>query len=202
MADYYHRGFFSQGRIIGGLMIAIIGVLLLLNNIGIMDIGKFISDFWPILLILLGIRLMLRSAHRPIHVHQDIGARKIISNPPKTYYSNVFGDLDVTLKSLDGASGRITTVFGDADIDLTELKIDSGERVLQVSGVFGDIHVAIPNQVPYYLKASLIAGDLTFKDEKYSGFLLDKEFKSPDYEAAKDRLKIYISHVFGDIKIS
>ncbi len=202
MPHHYHSGFFSQGRIIGGLIIIIIGVLLLLNNLGTIDLGKFISDYWPILLILLGIRLVFRgSAHHGIQ-SRILEDRDIKTESQRTYYSNIFGDLDVALKSLDYQSGRISTVFGDLDLDLSELRVTSGEKDLQVSGVFGDIKIIMPKHVPFYLKASIVAGDIKLMGDKYSGFSIRKEHKSPGYDSATDRLNIDISHVFGDIKVS
>lgn len=200
--SHHHSGFFSQGRVIGGLVIIITGVLLLLNNLGTLDIGKFISDYWPILLILLGIRLVFRSSAR--HDIQSLVLKDpvITTDADRTYYSNTFGDLDVSLKSLDYQSGRISTVFGDLELDLSELRITSGEKDMQMSGVFGDLKVTMPKHVPFYLKASIAAGDIKLLGDRYSGLSIKKAYKSPGYDSATDRLNIDISHVFGDIKVS
>lgn len=125
-----------------------------------------------------------------------------LSDTPKAYYSNVFGDLEIKLKNHEFQTGRIKNEFGDTTLDLIELKIVSGEKQINVTGVFGDIHVITPKHVPFYLKASILAGDIKLLGERHSGLLLDKEFKSPDYVSAFNRLKIYISHVFGDVKVS
>lgn len=202
MNDSYHSGIFSQGRIIIGAIFIVIGVLILLNNLGTIDLGRFIADYWPILLILLGLRLIIQRTKRPISKKHSVGDQTTFSDAPGTFYSNLFGDLDLALKSLNFQTERISTVFGDTELDLSELQIVSGERELRVSGVLGDIHVTAPNQVPFYLKASIVAGDIKLMGEKYSGVLLEKEFKSPDYDSATNRLKIYISHVFGDVKVS
>lgn len=201
MNDHYHSGFFSQGRIISGFIIILIGVLFLLNNLGTIEVGRFIADYWPILLILLGLRLVFQNTKRQLSKNHLVGDQTTFSDSPRTYYSNLFGDLDLALKSLDFQTGKISTVFGDTELDLSELQIRSGEKELKVSGVFGDIHVTAPKQVPFYLKASIVAGDIKLMGEKFSGVLVDKEFKSPDYDSATNRLKIYISHVFGDVKV-
>ena len=54
-----HRGF---GGWIFGLIILFVGVVFLLNNFGIVpgDVWHSIWQFWPVLLILLGIRILLR----------------------------------------------------------------------------------------------------------------------------------------------
>ncbi len=201
MREYDHSSFFKDSRIFGGLIIIVIGVLLLLNNIGTFDLGDFIADYWPVILILLGVRLILRTKQHREETTHIAGDRDIVSESNEAFYSNVFGDFDVAIKSKDFQSGRISNVFGDAEVDLTNLKITSGERDLNISGVFGDIKVAAPKQVPFYVKGNIVAGDIKLMGEKHSGFSIQREYKSEGYDKAKNRLNIYISHVFGDIKV-
>lgn len=57
----YHRcGGKDSGNIFWGLIIIFGGILLLLNNIGIAswEIWNYIWPFWPVLLIILGIRIV------------------------------------------------------------------------------------------------------------------------------------------------
>ncbi len=197
----HHQGFFSDTRIFWGLIIIIIGALLLLNNIDAFDLGDFIADFWPVILILLGLRLILRRNHDKETSTHIAGDRDIVSESNDAFYSNVFGDFDVAINSKDFQSGKINNVFGDAEVDLTNLKITSGEKQLQISGVFGDIKVATPKHVPFFIRASIVAGDIKIMGEKRSGFSVEKTYKSEGYDSAQNRLNIYISHVFGDIKV-
>ena len=142
MSEHYHSGFFSDRRIFWGLIIIIIGVLLLLNNIDAFDLGDFIADFWPVLLILLGLRLILRTKHDEETSSHVVKDRDIVAESNEAYYSNVFGDFDVAIISKDFQSGKINNVFGDAEVDLTNLDITSGEKKLNISGVFGDNNTA------------------------------------------------------------
>jgi len=201
MREHYHSGFFSNGRILWGLIIIIIGILLLLNNIDAFDLDDFIADFWPVILILLGLRLILRSKHDKEMTTHIAGDRDIVSESNEAFYSNVFGDFDVAIKAKDFQSGKINNVFGDAEIDLTNLEIASGEKNLNISGVFGDIKVAAPKQVPFFIRASIVAGDIKIMAEKRSGFSIETTYQSEGYDTSTNRLNIYISHVFGDIKV-
>ncbi len=200
MREHHHQGFFGDTRIFWGLIIIIIGILLLLNNVNAIDLGDFIADFWPLLLILLGLRLIVRRKHDRETTTHIAGDRDIVSNSNEAYYSNVFGDFDVAINSKDYQSGKITNVFGDVEVDLTNLNITSGEKQLQISGVFGDIKVAAPKNVSFYIRASIVAGDIKMMGEKRSGFSIEKSYESEGYDNAQNRLNIYISHVFGDIK--
>ena len=202
MSEHYHRRSYGDRRIFWGLIIIGIGVLLLLNNIDAFDIGDFIADFWPVLLILLGLRLILRRKHDKETTSHVVKDRDIVAESNEAYYSNVFGDFDVAINSKDFQSGKINNVFGDADVDLTNLDITSGEKKLNISGVFGDIKVNVPKKVPFFIRASIVAGDIKVMGEKRSGFSIEKTYKSEGYDSARNRLNIYISHVFGDIKVS
>ena len=196
----HDRGFFSDTRIFWGLIIIIVGFLLLLNNVDAIDLGDFIADFWPILLILVGLRLILRRKHDEKTTTHIAGDRDIVTESNEAFHSNVFGDFDVAINSKDFQSGKINNVFGDAEVDLTNLNITSGEKKLQISGVFGDIKVVTPKNVPFFIRASIVAGDIKIMGEKRSGFSVEKSYKSEGYDTAENRLNIYISHVFGDIK--
>ncbi|HEX9971512.1 MAG TPA: cell wall-active antibiotics response protein LiaF [bacterium] len=202
MEKYYHEGFFSNSKIIAGIVIIVIGVLLLFHNIDVIDIGDIIADYWPVLLILLGLRLIFRRKRHTMTHESFAGDQDIRSESSEANYSHVFGDFDVAIVSQDFQSGRISNVFGDADIDLEKLNIISGEKTLQISGVFGDIKVSAPRTVPFLVKANILAGDIKIMGEKRDGFSIEKTYKSDGYDSATNRLNIYISHVFGDIKVS
>ena len=45
----------SSGRIMGGLILIGLGVLFLLDQLGRIDFGDLFSDYWPVILILLGL---------------------------------------------------------------------------------------------------------------------------------------------------
>jgi predicted membrane protein len=201
MREHSHREFFSNTSIFWGLIIIIIGILFLLNNLDAFDLGDFIADFWPVILILIGLRLMLRRKHDEKMTSHIAGDKDIVSESNEAFYSNVFGDFDVAINSKDFQSGKINNVFGDVEVDLTNLNITSGEKKLHVSGVFGDIKVAAPKNVPFFIRASIVAGDIKMMGEKRSGFSVEKTYKSDGYDTAENRLNIYVSHVFGDIKV-
>lgn len=44
-----------SGRIFGGLLLILLGVILLLDQLGRMDFGYFLGRYWPLILILLGL---------------------------------------------------------------------------------------------------------------------------------------------------
>jgi predicted membrane protein len=53
-----------QGRIFAGLVIIVAGVIFLLANMNKLDFGDFISMYWPMILILIGLSHLLTSGFR------------------------------------------------------------------------------------------------------------------------------------------
>ena len=45
---------------LGALILITLGVLFLLDNLGVADFGTIISTYWPLILILIGIRIFFR----------------------------------------------------------------------------------------------------------------------------------------------
>lgn len=201
MSRHYHEGFFGNTRILWGIIIIIIGLLLLLNNMEAIDLGDFISDYWPLILIIAGLYLIFR---RKTHYKTErgiAGDKDIVCESSEAFYSNVFGDVDVSIVTEDFQTGKINNVFGDMEIDLDKINITSGEKKLDIGGVFGDIKVSTPKNVPFLIRANIVAGDIKIMGEKRGGFSIEKTYKSEGYDSATNRLNVHISHVFGDIKV-
>ena len=45
---------------LGALILITLGVLFLLDNLGVADFGTIISTYWPLILILIGVRIFFR----------------------------------------------------------------------------------------------------------------------------------------------
>lgn len=193
-----------SGSIFVGLLIIIVGVVLLLHTTQGFDIGDLFADYWPILIIVFGIYLIItsRGHHKiPFDFDWHTGDRSFVTDKENVIQSNTFGDIKVTIDTKDFQGGQIRTVFGDVKVDLTNLDISSGERKLYLHTVFGDIKVSAPKDIALKIYASNTAGDIKIFDDKRSGFGQTYTFKSPNYENADKKLLITISHTFGDTKV-
>ncbi len=201
MKHQNYRGCFSTTGAWVGAIIIVIGLLLLLHNLNLFHLRELWHRYWPALLILLGLWLILKRTLTPSQNFPRIDQWTVDDQRQQVQYQRLFGDLVIRLDSKDFQGGRVQTIFGDAEIDLRGLAIRAGEKKLQVNGVFGDIEILVPEQVPFRVQSSLVAGEIKILNEKRSGFSLQHTYQSPDYDNARDRLDITISHVFGDIKI-
>jgi len=190
----------DKSTIFWAFIIILIGLLLLLNNLDVIDIKDLIKDYWPVLLILFGIHLILKR-DRFHFDHGMAGDKDFICDTEKAVYSNVFGDLDVQINSSNFEEGKINNTFGDIKLDLARLNIKSGKKILDVHGVFGDIKITVPQNIEYSIKASITAGDIKIMGNKVDGFSKELNYQSKNYNSATSKLMIHISHVFGDIKV-
>lgn len=201
MTRQYHDGFFSNSKAIWGLIIIGVGVLLLLQKFNYIDIGEFIGNYWPVLLILWGLGLVFKRGHREEPSAISMGDKNLVIDDDEPNHSNVFGDVEVKIETQNFRGGKMHTVFGDVEVDLADMNITSGEKNLYLSGVFGDIDVAVPRNLPFKVKANLVAGEISLMGQKRSGFSIQDTYRSAGYESAVNRLNISISHVFGEIKV-
>ncbi|MBD3288678.1 hypothetical protein GF337_07750, partial [candidate division KSB1 bacterium] len=166
-----------------GFMIILLGVLLLLNEFDVVDIG----DLWPLLIIGVGIWLILKpksGSSRGEGFGGSFGDQSFITDTPEVIESNTFGDIKVTVKSKNFTSGRINTTFGDVKVDLAELEVQAGEQTLRLSTNFGDIKIGVPKNVPFSVQSSNTAGDMHIFDEKRSGWKQSATYASEGYATA------------------
>lgn len=56
----------GQGRIFWGLLLIVMGVVFLLDRMGRLDFGDLVSDYWPVVFILIGISILLSNNFRNI----------------------------------------------------------------------------------------------------------------------------------------
>ena len=196
--EHHFRGF--KQTIFWAILIILCGILLLMNNLDVIDLKDVFHDYWPVLLILLGLYLLIKRDH--FHFDEGIAGDKDFTCETDTVnYSNVFGDLNVQINSLNFEKGKINNTFGDIELNLTKLKISSGEKILDVHGVFGDIKITVPQNIEYAVFASITAGDIKIMGKKVDGFSKELKYQSNNYTSAVSKLTIHVSHVFGDIKV-
>lgn len=59
-----------------GAVLVFVGLIFLVNNLGLADAGELFSDYWPVFLILLGLSILLR------------GSKTVQSPPPDSASKN------------------------------------------------------------------------------------------------------------------
>ena len=189
----------------GGITLLVLGTLFLLDNMHILDFGNAISTFWPVVLILIGIHLIMKVRrsdmpedqphHAPVSGPGPIAGDRLSEN-------NLFGDIRLKVTSEKFKGGNISNVFGDIDIDLSAGKLESGVTKLNVNGVFGDVHILLPAECGVRVDCSSVAGDLTIEGNRREGVFPRIAYQDEKYTGDPKKLDIHCSVIFGSIRIS
>ncbi len=123
-----------------GTFLMLAGVLLQLNELGIIHFGW--ATFWPMVLIALGLFVLwgsLERRNKPV-------AFKSSTGDPRTTLNEavVFGGLERRMTSQDFQGGEVTAIFGGVELDLTEANIQANEATLAITAIFGGVELRIP----------------------------------------------------------
>lgn len=183
-----------------GIILISVGIIFLLNNSGTITIGKLISDYWPVLIILVGLSIILNSKKSEIHTIAHSENNAPVDSADQIIHSNTFGDIFLNLKNHKFKSGQIRTVFGEIHIDAVQLSV-VGEQTLHVDTVFGDIKFSAPSDIPIRVIANNLAGTIRIYEQKWEGFSHKVAHESEKFTQSKNRLILVCSTTFGDIKI-
>ncbi len=132
--------FTSRDRRTWGIFLILAGTLQQLNQLGLTHIGW--SQFWPMMLIALGVFVMWGSfqwSSKPV-------ASSSKGGDPRTTLNEavVFGGLERRMTSPDFQGGDITAIFGGIELDLTEAKMQANEATLAITAIFGGVEVRVP----------------------------------------------------------
>ena len=198
-----------------GMILIALGVLFLLDNLEIADFGEAVRTYWPALLILWGVSILLKKPGRSGSARSGSGESggggqeststftdaKENTESELFHKSSVFGNIGIDITSGNFKGGSVSTVAGDCDVDLTKAVIADGEHWLRVNGVFGSVRVVLPKDTAVSVSAHTVFGEVEVLQEKQSGFSPHVHHASPGYEGAPKKLKILVNQVFGDVRI-
>ena len=194
-----------------GSILVVLGVLLLLQNLDFVNIGETIRDYWPAVLVLGGIWIIVQGGVArkaiPVPVGPLDGDSSVFGDVYATNksdflsYSTVFGDSRITAESKTFRGGTLSSVFGDCMIDCSHADFAEGEQTIRVSGVFGDLSVSLPPGTVYAMGAHTLFGGIHAGSEHRDGIASTLSYNHPGYDAAHKRVRLELSAVFGDIVV-
>lgn len=95
-------------------------------------------DWWPAILVVLGVVIFMRRSERLGTKHGEID---------HDYFDDmaVFGGSEKSFSSQNFKGGKVTSMFGGSEIDLTKAKLADQEVVVDVFCMFGGNTFKIPN---------------------------------------------------------
>lgn len=171
-----------------GLAILVVGVVMLLNNLGVTEIdsGRVAGSFLSAAVGIAGVSII-------------VNARRIQAGMAS--WQRVLGDVKIGRRAWVAKDVRIQTGIGDVRIDLTTAEIPEGEHHIQVAGWIGDMGILVPQDLALSAEGSVWIGSVTFLGRKRDGFFVTSSYTSPEYHEAPRRVRIEASLLIGDLKI-
>lgn len=195
-------------------LLILLGFIFLLDNLNYLDFGHLISRYWPLILILIGLRILWSrrgTADREVQifgVHEKPKDRTRTdekqspgeSQSTEKIIENIFGDVRLKFHNQTIERFKASNVFGDFDLDFSQAALQD-QSVIQVSGVFGDMNICLPTDIRLELKADYIAGSSRIFDDYQSGLFKNVSITTPDSGKKSPTVYVKASIIFGDIWI-
>ncbi|HAP34885.1 MAG TPA: hypothetical protein DCQ28_02680 [Bacteroidetes bacterium] len=175
----------NSGQIFGWILI-LFGSLKLLDVLDIMNFR--ISDWWPVIIIIVGFNFLRgswnRSRNSPVNISGDS------LNDSDSYIKNIamLSGVKRKITSKDFRGGELTAFMGGCEIDLREADMKGSEATLDVVAVWGGIEIRVPMGWSISVKATPIMGGV--EDGTY-----------PSKEGTSKRLIITGNIVMGGVEI-
>ncbi|KAB2924105.1 MAG: cell wall-active antibiotics response protein [Bacteroidetes bacterium] len=177
----------TPGQVFGWILIAV-GSLMVLDRMNVIDFRVW--DWWPVILIIIGLNFLRSSVNRTRRVEARIETGAGAGEETDAYFRNValLSGVKRSITSREFRGGELTAVMGGCEIDLREAEIAGDEAVLDVFVLWGGIEVRVPMGWTVTVKALPIMGGV---DEKVY----------PPKEGPAKRLVLTGNIVMGGVEI-
>jgi predicted membrane protein len=195
----------QRGRFIFGLILVVIGLLTILNNLDIFDVFELFDDYWPLLLVALGIHLLIKQKEKdedepelipvtdagPIDPETDSGTQK-----KRQSIHRIIGDITLKPEGNDLQSGSYSVLIGEIFIDMTNIEPQREPVKLYLNSTIGSVRVMLNQNIPYTIESTVLLGDATVSDKKDSGIQVKVNWEN---EVPGNRIELYINTLIGDV---
>jgi hypothetical protein len=172
----------DKGSVVVGTVLIGLGVLFLLSIWLQINLWGF---FWPGLLIVLGVMILLRSRATPAGMRSEFV---------------LLGDID-----RDGdwpVTNEETWIgIGDVDLDFTRANVPVGETTIGVRGFVGDVEVIVPQSVGLSINASGFITNVKQAGREQPVFLGPYRYQSEGYATAERKIRLETSFFIHDLKL-
>jgi predicted membrane protein len=130
-----HRG----GRFVGGV-IALIGAILLVRELGVTSIG--FHELWPLIFVLMGLSMLLGGTARGRILGGD---RATADSRSFINAFAVLGGVQQSNNSQDFRGGESSAIMGGCEIDLRQAAIQGEDAVISTFAMWGGIKIKVPS---------------------------------------------------------
>ncbi len=152
--------FFTDSSRVFGFILILVGGFFLLPEMFTLPYN-FRRNFWPVLLILVGLFILFKSG---VLGKREMSSRPVDANEMEYLDEvNVFSGSDKRISIKNFRGGRITSIFGGSDIDLTGSELAQGSQVIEVFYMFGGSTIRVPEDWVVLNKVTALLGGFSDK---------------------------------------
>jgi predicted membrane protein len=167
-----------------GVLLMVVGGLFLLSSLGYLHLSA--ADFWPIVLIAIGVALMWSRFQLPRMPTAAGGTDKVNATA-------MFGGVERRITQQNFAGGTVQAIFGGVELDFRGADMVGEETPLYVEAVFGGIEIVVPERWTVIYEGQSIFGG--YNDETRAPL--------PDVPGAAPRKRLILrgQALFGGITV-
>ena len=144
---------------------------------------NFELDFWPGLLILIGVLIIARRTifYKYIkdhhHHHHLENTSELKNDSGFIVLNNIFGGGKHKVTPTEFKGGKISNIFGGCELDLTQASLAPGTNILEVDCIFGGISIIVPTDWKVTIQVTSILGGFNDKRSvvRNAGIQSDRE---------------------------
>jgi lia operon protein LiaF len=92
-------------------------------------------------------------------------------------------------------------VIGEIRMDMSLAVPEDKETTIVLQGLVGDLDLIVPDDCGLQVEASVLLGQITFRQMKEGGMFHRLSWRSPNYDECEQKLKLQLFYLVGDIKI-
>ena len=93
------------------------------------------------------------------------------------------------------------SIIGEVRMDLSLALQDETESIVMLQGIIGDIDIIVPEDYGISLEANVLVGRIGIGEEKDSGLLNKRIWRSENYETSEHKLKLIVAYAVADIEV-
>ena len=145
-----------------GLLLVVLGAIGLASNYLHIPFRSVLSEYWPFLLIILGIYSLYIA-------FVDNKSGKIETIEDNDYIIDIFSFLGEKIKVIKSNSilgGKVTTLISELHLNLRETNLSKPKTVLDTLTIFGSTRIFIPSDWEVVIKTTTVFGGFEDKRSK------------------------------------
>jgi predicted membrane protein len=156
---------FSKESLFTGIILLTIGGFFLLPHLIPLP-DNFHHNFWPALLIIIGVLMIARRtifANRTHGFFQNEATSELRNEAGYIVLNNIFGGGKHRVPPTEFKGGKITNIFGGTELDLTQATLAPGTNILQIECIFGGASIIVPADWVVQVQVSSVMGGFSDK---------------------------------------